>query len=46
MSLLALILIILLIGAVFGYGTTPNVLWIILAVVLIFALFGNYTYTR
>lgn len=41
-----LLLIILLIGAVFGYGHAPNVLWIIVAVVLIFALFGNYTYTR
>lgn len=46
MSLLALILIILLIGSVFGYGTAPNILWIVLAVFLIFALFGNYAYVR
>jgi hypothetical protein len=46
MGLLELLLVILLIGAVFGYGGSRDLVWLIVAIVLIFALFGNYSYTR
>lgn len=46
MSLLGLLLIILLIGAIFGYGRTTEMVWIVLAVILVFALFGNYAYVH
>lgn len=46
MSLLGLLLVLLLIGAIFGYGSSRDVIWIVLIVVLILALFGNFTYTN
>lgn len=46
MSLLGLLLVILLIGAIFGYGRTSEMLWIVLAVILVLALAGNFAYVR
>jgi hypothetical protein len=46
MSLLGLLLILLLIGAIFGYGRGGDAIWIVLIVILVLALFGNFSYYR